>query len=217
MERERKTDGESGAAMVEFAIAFPLQLLLFLLGVQLCLILVGKSVVNWAAFCAARAEVVGENPADAAAFACIPIGGAATAGGSFEPASLPGWEASSPDFGVLSRRAKEKTSVEVLEARGAGSGRVVVRVRYAFEMMIPLANWVIFYGLDGFNPGLVHFASVQGSGTVPDEGVATVVGGVPHLILQEETVLAMLDPKPNQTGHDLLVDPENAPSQPQVP
>jgi Flp pilus assembly protein TadG len=210
MDPKPRKDGENGAAMVEFALAFPLQLLVFLLGVQLCLIIVGKQVVNWAAFCAARAEVVGENPADAAAFACIPIGGVATSGSAQTAASLPGWEASSPDFGLLSQRAKEKTLVEVLESRTAGTGRVVARVRYSFEMMIPLANWVIFYGLDGFNPGLVHMTSVEASGTVPNDAVATVIGGVPHLILQEETVLAMLDPKPTAVGHDIITDPDDA-------
>ena len=202
--------------MVEFAIAFPLQLLVFLLGLQLCLIVVGKQVVNWAAFCATRAELVGENPTDAAAFACIPVGGAATDGGSFTPSSLPGWGGSSPDLDVLSQRAKEKTQVEVVESATGGTGRAVVRVRFAFEMMIPLANWVIYYGLDGFNPGLVHFGSVQASGTVPSDAIATVIGGVPHLILREETILPLLDPKPSAAGHDIVQDPAN-PQNPQIP
>jgi len=207
MEAGREKAGETGAAMVEFAIVFPLQLLVFLLGVQLCLIIVGKQVVNWSAFCATRAEVVGESAEDAAALACIPIGGVATSGGNFAPASLPGWEGSSPDLDVLSRRAREKVQVEVVEPASGGTGRAVVKVRFAFEMMIPLANWVIYYGLDGINPGLVHFGSVQGSGSVPDDAVATVIGGVPHLILTEEGVLAALNPKPVQPGHDIVEEP----------
>jgi len=199
--------GDSGAAMVEFAIVFPLQLLVFLLGLQLCLIIIGKQIVNWSAFCATRAEVVGESPEDAAALACIPIGGASTSGGSFTPAAMPGWEGGAPDLEILSQRAKEKVQVEVVESTSSGTGRAVVRVRFAFEMMVPLANWVIYYGLDGFNPGLVHFGSVQGSGSIPDDAVATVIGGVPHLILTEESVIAALNPKPNQPGHDIVEEP----------
>jgi hypothetical protein len=199
--------------MVEFAIVFPVQLMVFLLGVQLCLIIAGKQIVNWAAFCAARAELVGESAEDAAAIACIPIGGTATAGGNYDSVDLPGWEGSKPDLDVLSMRAREKlsldgTGVEVVESCSDGTGRVVVRVRYAYEMMIPMANWVIFYALDGMNPGLVHFDSLENSGPVPDSSIALIVGGVPHLVIEEKGVLAANWPDPQETPHDLVEDPE---------
>jgi hypothetical protein len=200
--------------MVEFAIVFPVQLLVVLLGIQICLILMGKQVVNYAAFCAARAELVGESAEDAAAIVCIPIGGTATSGGNYNAVYLPGWEGASPDLDILSQRAREKmggtsgTGVEILEGATANTGRVVVRVRFAYEMMIPLANWVIFYGLDAMNPGLVHFRSLEESGSTPNRALATVIDNVPHLIIQEDGVLAANWPDPAETPHDLVEDPE---------
>ena len=212
-QRDRgKPDGESGVAMVEFAIVFPLQLLLFLLGIQLCLIVMGKQVVNHAAFCAARAELVrgtgnagepleteGEAAGEAAVIACTAIGGTATDGGTFPAIELPGWEGSSPDLDILSQRAREKllaacddspNLVNVVEGAGDDTGRVVVKVRFAYELMIPLANWVIYFALDTMNPGLVHFDSLENSGSPPDQALATVIGKVPHLIIEEYGVLS---------------------------
>lgn len=208
-----RADGETGAAMVEFAVVFPVQLLVFLLGLQLCLIVAGKHVVDYAAFCGARAELVGESPEDAVALACTSIGGTATEGGNYTPYGLPGWEGNAPDLDVLSQRAQEKlhlpgTGVEILERTSNGTGRVKVRVRFAYEMMIPMANWVIFYGLDGIRPGLVHFDALDRSGTVPDSSLALVVGGVPHLVLEEEAVVAANWPEPTEEAHDIVEDPE---------
>ncbi|MHC4777484.1 MAG: TadE/TadG family type IV pilus assembly protein [Planctomycetota bacterium] len=227
---QKQRDAQSGVAMVEFAIVFPLQLLIFLLGLQLCLIIVGKQVVNYAAFSAARAELVrgtgmpgepleekGEAAGEAAVIACTAIGGTATNGSSFPSIELPGWEGSSPDLDILSQRAREKLQavsgdssrlVEVIEGASDGTGRVVVRVRFAYELMIPLANWVIYYALDGMNPGLVHFDSVENSGASPDQAIATVIGNVPHLVIQEDGVLSANWPSPTEEPHDVIEDPE---------
>ncbi|MHC4601178.1 MAG: TadE/TadG family type IV pilus assembly protein [Planctomycetota bacterium] len=218
-----KTNGESGAAMVEFAIVFPLQLLLCLLGIQLCLIIMGKQVVNHAAFCAARAELVrgtgkagepletkGEAAGEAAVIACTPIGGTATAGGVYPAIELPGWEGSAPNLDILSQRAREKllaacddqpNLVNVMEGASDDTGRVVVKVRFAYELMIPLANWVIYFALDTMNPGLVHFDSVENSGSAPDEALATVIGKVPHLILEEHGVVSANWKDPTEDPH----------------
>lgn len=209
-------NGENGAAMVEFALVFPVQLLVFLLGLQLCLIIVGKQVVNYAAFCAARAEAVDEDSEKAAKFACTPIGGVATAGGAFDALYLPGWDGKGPDLDVLSQRAAEKTTVIVDETytdnlHRTANGRLVVRVRYSFEMMIPLANWVIFYGLDAISPGLVHFKSIDTLGNVPPDSIGLVIGGVPHLILEEKGVVPAYNEVRSEaeTPHDLVEDPNH--------
>jgi hypothetical protein len=209
--------------MVEFAIVFPLQLLLCLLGIQLCLIIMGKQVVNHAAFCAARAELVrgtgkagepleteGEAAGEAAVIACTPIGGTATDGGTFPAIELPGWGGSSPDLDILSMRAREKllaacddapNLVNVVEGASDDTGRVVVKVRFAYELMIPLANWVIYFALDTMNPGLVHFDSLENSGPTPNQSVAAVIGKVPHLIIEEYGVLSANWKDPTERPH----------------
>jgi len=49
---------QEGQTLVEFAIAFPIQILITLGIMQLAMIFVAKQVVNYAAFIAARAELV---------------------------------------------------------------------------------------------------------------------------------------------------------------
>ena len=56
-----------GQALAEWAVVLPAVLLLTLGIIQFALVLIGKTVVNHAAFAATRAQRVGENPADAAA------------------------------------------------------------------------------------------------------------------------------------------------------
>ena len=67
---------ECGQAMVEFVIVFPVLFVFFLTIVQSALLMSARQVVHYAAFCAARAAMVGfdENQsARAAQLACAPI------------------------------------------------------------------------------------------------------------------------------------------------
>ncbi len=76
---------QDGQTLVEFAVAFPIQLLIMLGVIQLSLIFVAKEVVNYAAFSAARAELVKDddvnndardlNAYKAAAIICTAIAG----------------------------------------------------------------------------------------------------------------------------------------------
>ena len=50
--------GQEGAAMIEFALALPIMLLLSLLMAQTALLMVGNLCVHYAAFCAARSAIV---------------------------------------------------------------------------------------------------------------------------------------------------------------
>ena len=121
---------QNGQTLVEFAIAFPIQLFITLGIMQLAMIFVAKQVVNYSAFVAARAEVVREelrdylvevegmteadadNQIDAAAgtAAAMVCGGIAGNGDEtgrvtdteFEPIELPGW-------GFLVPRAQSTT------------------------------------------------------------------------------------------------------------
>jgi len=67
--------GERGQALVEYAIVFPLQLMMTLAIIQLAQIFVAKQVVEYAAFCGARAKLVGLSDDEARAAAVIPLSG----------------------------------------------------------------------------------------------------------------------------------------------
>ncbi len=186
---------EEGQAVVEFAVVFPLQIMITLLVIQITLIMVGKQVVNYAAFTAARAQVVGESPEDAAATVCIPIAGTVDEGsGNEKEVLLPAWntEGKAPDFLKMSRRARGKLRVFVDETADDGNARVAVRVNFDFEMSLPFVNWVIYYALDAVSPGLVHVKGIEAtSGPEPDDELACVVKDTPHIILKEKAMLAV--------------------------
>ena len=131
---------QRGQVVVEYAIVFPVQLMLTLAIIQLALIFVAKHVVNYAAFCGARAEIVGEDPTDAA---CLPLSAVAgTAGAEAETnIEVPGW-------GELPRSgaARLKTRVEVASTDEGGVTVVRCDVDHDFQLDIPIGNYIV-YGL----------------------------------------------------------------------
>jgi Flp pilus assembly protein TadG len=128
-----QTDGQ---AMVEFALVFPIMLFVAMGILQLALIMVAREVVSYSAYCATRAELVGDEPARAAQIACIPISGITSNQGLGPGINIPGWGTQG-----RSRGAVAKTSVKVIEPKKNKSGRVTVRVTHYFELEIPIANW----------------------------------------------------------------------------
>jgi len=64
-------------ALAEFAVVFPVQLFITLAVVQLALVIAARDVVHYAAHAAARAELTGESPHQAAAMACSSVTGPA--------------------------------------------------------------------------------------------------------------------------------------------
>ena len=150
LERRRELKSERGQAMAEFAVAFPLQLLLTLGIIQLSLIIVAAIVVNYAAEAAARAALVGEDPHQAASLICSPITGSTWRGALGEGIRVPGW-------GVLpkSAQALHKTRVEVDTPPYPGESDVSLRetqplhpdtstivayVHHDFELIIPVVD-----------------------------------------------------------------------------
>jgi len=208
-------DPESGQAMVEFAIVFPLQLLITLLIIQVTLIMVGKQVVNYAAFSAARAEIVGEDAEAAAATVCSTIAGTVSRDDSEEEVFFPGWtEDKRPDLVTLSRRARDKVRVYFDERPDDGTGRVVTRLNFDFEMSMPFVGWVIYYGLDAISPGLVHIKGLEETaGPDPSDELAVVIKGMPHIILKEKAVLAAPwgGDESSQRPHEFIEEFEEVP------
>jgi Flp pilus assembly protein TadG len=85
--------GARGQALVEYAIVFPLQLMMTLAIIQLAQIFVAKQVLEYAAFCGARATLVGLSEQEAQRAACIPLSGVCASSPEDATANviLPGW------------------------------------------------------------------------------------------------------------------------------
>ncbi len=127
MDRNRR-----GQALVEYAFLMLFAMLPLTLGLaQLSLVLIGKAVVNHAAFSAARAQLVGEDPLLAAQIVCAPVAGTkAPVPGA--PIVLPGW-------GNLPRSefSVPKTSVQVVQD---DADSVTVEVTHDFQLMLPMVD-----------------------------------------------------------------------------
>ena len=117
--RKSRLGRSGGSAAVEFAIAFPLQLFISFGLMQLALVAVATLMVNYASFVAARAALVGEDPARAALVALSPLGGTVNPAEAGHPNVAPGnpFEAGLrvPGWGVLrgSAQALHKVHVRV--------------------------------------------------------------------------------------------------------
>ena len=159
---------QAGQAIVEYAIVFPIVLLIALSLIQLAHIFVAKQVVSYAAFCAARAALVGEDPDRAAAFVCSPITGT-TGADRPEEFTLPGW-------GELrgSGASMVKTQPAVIDL---AEGRYVsAEVTHQFQLQIPIADELTY-----------RVASVL----MGVENVDRATYGAPHLNIRGTAMLAV--------------------------
>lgn len=139
---------ESGQVLAEFAVAFPLQLLMVFGIMQMAFLYMSTLVVNFTAYRVARAAVVGEHKeqidvnrtgADVVAQTLLaPIAGRTLGAGDPQPAKsyIPGWgDVSDSDY------AAAKTKVVVMEPAGTSAGLVTAIVEYNQELLFP--------GIDG--------------------------------------------------------------------
>jgi len=186
-----KHESEKGQAIAEFAIVFPVLLLVVLGIIQISLMFVARAVVEYSAFAAARAELVGENPERAAAMICSAISGPSYAQGTGRPITVPGW-------GVLPRSesASLKTTVKVLDPIDDGNGQVVVEVTHLYELAIPVASLL-------FKP----LTSPLQPGDVP-EGLFVTVNDAPHMVLRVRYVRPVPwdDELKTARGHTVIPD-----------
>jgi len=198
---------EGGQALAEFAFAFPLQLFLIFSIMQLALIFVGKQMVTYASYSAARAAMVGEDPTDAyeraqraAALVCAPITGSTVAGSNFSAAELqsPSNTLTVPGWGVVPKSGisyRLKTYVSPVSYPSAGE--VEVTVTHYYELTFPVVNQA-FSWLAGTRPHQEPTSAFGASGTestgderVFEESVGIWNIDVPHLRLRETTRLAI--------------------------
>jgi len=191
VEREREVRSESGQAIAEFAIVFPILILLVLGIIQFSLMYVARGVVEYAAYAAARAELVNEDPQRAAAFVCSSIAGPSYDAASGEAITVPGW-------GELprSKSSSSKTSVDVLDAAGNGSGEVTVEVTHLYELVIPVVSML-------FKP----ISEPVEAGDVP-EGIFVTMENAPHIVLRSTYTRPVPWDEEMQgvTGHPVIPD-----------
>lgn len=129
---------QKGQAMVEFAIVFPFQILVTLLILQTTFLYVAGHVVQYAAFAAARAELVGENAEEAAEAVCTPIAGITDIAGAEDPINYPGW-------GDLDRSeiSRARTSVDIITPLSDEKNFIEVSVHCNVELIFPVANQIV--------------------------------------------------------------------------
>lgn len=129
---------QKGQAIVEFAVVFPFQILVTLLILQIAFLYAAGHVVNYAAFAAARAELVGEDSEAAAGAVCTPVAGITDLGTGAEPIYYPGW-------GDLDRSdiSRERTSVDIVTPLSAEENFIEVTVNCNVELIFPVANRIV--------------------------------------------------------------------------
>jgi hypothetical protein len=117
---------------------FPLQILVTMIILQLAFLYVAGQVVHYAAFAAARAELVGESAEDAAEALCTPVSGIRDLNTGQPAVNYPGW-------GDLDRSeiSRERTSVEILTPLSADAEFVEVKVTCNVELIFPVANKIV--------------------------------------------------------------------------
>jgi len=184
-------DAESGQAMLEFVLVFPVQLLITLGIIQFALMKTGQITVNHAAFAAARAVLVADSAGrsgggaqadaeDAARIVMSAVAGTTRSRAGGRSYDIPGW-------GKLHRSyaASEKTRVQIFSQEGD----VAVEVSHDFELSVPVINDFFAFPWEGF---LGYPAS--GTSPYPDwaarKALARRYGGQPHLVFKETCTLA---------------------------
>ncbi len=162
-----KHSAQKGTVIVEFAIVFPIMLMLVLGVIQISFMFVARTVVEYAAFAAARAELVGEDPARAAQFVCSTISGPSYTPGTGRPIVVPGW-------GVLPRSESSslKTTADVIEGFGDRTGTVTVEVTHLYELVVPVIPLLLKPVANPIQPG------------EDIDGLFVTVNGSPHLAIR---------------------------------
>lgn len=174
---------EKGQAIVEYAIVFPLQLIMVLAIIQLAQIFVAQQVIEYGAFCAARAAVVYPDDDDAAKRAAIiPISRITGTGGITDVSlqiEIPGWGplGSTPNNPnpKYATAADEKTELVIDHTTMDGAPVVDVELEHWYELQVPIGD-VIAYKLGDI------FLSA--------EDLDRTTYGTPHIRLRANCVLA---------------------------
>lgn len=139
---------ERGQAIVEYALVFPLQLMLTLGVIQLAHLFVAKQVLEYGAYCGARAKMIGLSDADARTAALIPISKITGVSGVAAPDDsnivLPGW-GKLPKGGAAREKTKREDGSDgiVFNTRtDAGTEIIECEIYHNYELSVPVGNLV---------------------------------------------------------------------------
>lgn len=137
---------ERGQAIVEYAIVFPIQLMLTLGVIQLAHLFVAKQVLEYGAYCGARAKLIGLTDAEARKAAIIPISKIAGVSGATMPdwIELPGW-GTLPKSGAAREKTKREDGSEGIvfsTKTDAGTEIVECTIYHNYELSVPVGNLV---------------------------------------------------------------------------
>ena len=180
----RGRGNERGQALVEYAIVFPLQLMMTLAIIQLAHLFVAKQVLDYAAFCGARAKLVGLEDEDVHRAAAIPITRIAGPAGVSEamceeaPIIVPGW-GELPNWEAAYVKTLGRYGYGSLETdRATLEGEPAIRcdLTHLYELRVPIGNIVAYHIGD-------VFLSEKGERLEK-------VDGVPHIRMQASCTLA---------------------------
>lgn len=175
---------QSGQAIVEYAIVFPLQLMLTLGIVQMAQLFVAKQVLEYGAYCGARSALtdMSQDPAkveeNAKRAVLVPVSRITGAGGVGSDASIiiPGWGGL-----VNSIAAEQKTQVTITND-GEGSHAVIrCDVNHDYELTVPIGGELV-YRLGDFGLSVPGFSA--------DKFFDANGNGIPHLQMTTSCVLA---------------------------
>ncbi len=229
----RSKSGEHGQAMVEFALVFPIQLFLILAILEISLIQVGRLMVGYAAYCASHAEMLGQNPNEAAALALIPLCDedpgtyydepeeGAESGYLFESSStaFPGWgeipkwaNARSRvqvyrlvnwDSNVLNRCNIIQDEGEEMHTNRVHQHNIGVEVRFLYRLRVPISILSFLWGAEELD----EFDQWHDS-------VVVMWDGEPYIVLRERwlmpnkgRIIQSTLPLKDITGEDFIDDP----------
>lgn len=154
---------------MEFALVFPLQLVIVMFILEMSMILVARSVVSYAAYCAAHAEIMGQDPVQAAAIALIPLGDAngpnllPPAGQTYSD-NMPGWgyqpkwsdvrgkvkvyRLFNDNNRILNRVNIIQTDSEYHKTLSVSQHNVEVEVEFPLKLLLPLSFFEMFMPAD---------------------------------------------------------------------
>jgi len=169
---------ERGQAIVEYALVFPIQLMLTLGVIQLAHIFVAKQVLEYGAYCGARSLIIdtgSDKERNARTAAIIPISKITGVSGvdTANDIELPGW-GTLPKSGA----ASAKTNTTFQPYTDAGTTIVRCEIEHNYELSVPVGNLV---------------AAGIGSVFLLDEGdVNREWGNAPHVLMKAYSAL----PKP---------------------
>ncbi|MBN2711502.1 MAG: pilus assembly protein [Planctomycetes bacterium] len=191
--------GSDGQAVVEFAIAFPLQLFITLAVAQLILIYISTLMVNYAAYRACRAEIVGGDPKVVVGVVLAPLtsrrsNGFTELASGVEKVNIPGWgDIRNSDM------AQAKTNVYVTSE--SDDHNVTLVVEYNQELIFPVVDSLFAMFLNktpdsDYDPAQQTFGVIDENKNDPTERVHRLggpfireFGGTRYIVITRECTM----------------------------